>query len=269
MKGPERLAASEDNWVTTVGLAFPGERVVFRGKDLFRECRNARWMELLLLGITGRHFTENQVRLFEAIWIISTSYPDPRIWNNRVASLAGTCRTTAALGIGAGIAVSEASIYGFKPIIWAHDFVTSLRRGAEAGSDMESLVLQALKKYRSLPGYARPLINQDERVVPLLETARELGLSEGVHVGIALEVERILTDKRYRMRMNIAALAAALAADQGLSAREYYHYSIPCFLAGLLPCFIEASARDEGTFLPLPCSRVTYEGRKDRKWGVP
>ena len=46
-----------------------------------------------------------------AIWT-HTSYPDARLWNNRVAALAGTARSTGTLGIAAALAVSEAKIYG-------------------------------------------------------------------------------------------------------------------------------------------------------------
>ena len=43
-----------------------------------------------------------------ALWV-NTSYPDARIWNNRVAALAGSARSTGNLGVSAALAVSEAS----------------------------------------------------------------------------------------------------------------------------------------------------------------
>ncbi|MFK7815408.1 MAG: hypothetical protein AB8B92_03650 [Gammaproteobacteria bacterium] len=81
---------SEICWETDIGFLFPGERVDIRGKDLFSEYSNKPWMELLLFGVTGREFSAEQIQLFEGIWNISTSYPDPRIWNNRVSALAGS-----------------------------------------------------------------------------------------------------------------------------------------------------------------------------------
>src|SRR5919106_230924 len=88
MRGPEQLFESEDHWVTSMGAWFPGERVVLRGKDLFHDLKDLSWMALLLFGITGRIPDERQVRLFEGIWALSTSFPEPRLWNNRVAALA-------------------------------------------------------------------------------------------------------------------------------------------------------------------------------------
>lgn len=266
MSVPNILIESEDNWISMMGLAFAGERVVFRGKDLFGDLREMRWMELFLYGITGRRFTENQIVLFEALWSLSTSYPDPKIWNNRVASLAGTARTTGALGISAAIAVSEATIYGFKPIMGAYDFITKVDNERRLNGEIEKIVLASLHKARTIPGYARPRVNKDERILPLLQRACELGLGDGSHVDTAFAIEQILVSKRYRMRMNVAALAAALAADQGLSSDEYYQFVIPCFIAGMTPCFIEASTRTPGAFLPLRCTRVAYEGVPPRSW---
>lgn len=266
MKGPKELLEREDNWVTRMGLSFGGERVVFRGKDLFHELRDMPWMEFFLYGITGRRFDKNQISLFEAIWVISTSYPDPRIWNNRVAALAGTCRSTGVLGVSSAIAVSEATIYGFKPIIAAHRLITRMRDKWIRGEDLEEAVINEVQKSRSLPGYARPLVREDERIKPLMLRAHELGLGDGEHTAIAFQIENILLMHRYRMHINVAALAAALAADQGLSANEYYRYLIPCFLGGIIPCFIDAFDQAEGTLFPLSCHRVIYEGKNKRTW---
>ncbi len=266
MNGPEKLLAHENHWNTRMGLVFPGERVVFRGKDLFHELKTMRWMELLLFGITGRRFDEKQIRLFEGIWTLSTSYPDPRIWNNRIASLGGTARSTPVLAVGAALSISEAGIYGFKPIVGAYNFIANTRKLIEAGEHIEHIVVNELKMYRSIPGYARPIINSDERITPLYELAEELGFHNGGYTRLAFEVEDVLQKHRYRFRMNVAALAAALAADQGLSSQEYYQYLIPCFLGGIIPCFIDTLNRNEGVFLPLTCERIEYEGKADRLW---
>ena len=136
MKGPEHLLECEDNWITELGLSFPDQgRAVFRGKDLLNDLCDLPWMGLLLYGITGRILSPNQIELFEGIWVLSSSYPDPRLWNNRVASLAGTARSTASLGVGAAIAVSEASIYGGRPVIRSVDFIKRLK--AKVGEERE------------------------------------------------------------------------------------------------------------------------------------
>ena len=266
MKGPTLLLENEDYWRTRMGLVFAGERVVVRGKDLFRELRDMRWMELLLYTITGRRFNERQLRLFEGIWTICTSYPDPRIWNNRVAALAGTARSTGTLALSAATAVSEAGIYGGRPILRAMDFLRRSLKSAQHGHALDSVVRSELQKFRAIPGYARPLVHDDERIRPLIQLAEELDYGNGVYLKHAFKIEEILLTSGYRMKLNIAAVAAALAADQGLSSDEYFRYLLPCFTAGMIACYIDAVDHEEGVLFPVRCTRINYTGRTSRPW---
>lgn len=266
MRGPQQLLESEDHWVTRMGAWFPGKRVVFRGKDLFHELKDLGWMALLLYGITGRIPDEKQVRLFEGMWTLCTSYPDPRLWNNRIVALAGTCRSTTALAIGAASAVSEASIYGRRPDIRAIDFLLRIQEQLNKGADSTELIRIELKKYKGIPGYGRPIIKNDERIEPLMALVNKLGFSEGTYIKLAFAIEQILLQGRWRLPMNIAAVAAALAADQGLSRRQYYQYTILSFSAGMFPCYSDALSKPEGTFFPLRCDRVVYAGNSRRIW---
>lgn len=267
MRGPEQLLSSEGAWVTSMGACFPGQgRVVFRGHDLFRDLADLPWMGLLLFGITGRVPDSAQIRLFEGMWTLCTSYPDPRIWNNRVAALAGTARSTAALGIAAATAVSEASIYGRRPDIRAIDFLYRTRNHLDQGATLTELIREELNKYRVVPGYGRPISQKDERIEPLMALAKELGLASGPYVALAFQIEEVLKNGRFRFRMNIAGLAAALAADQGLSPREFYHYLLLSFSIGMLMCQIDAHEKPEGTLFPLRCAHIAYAGTSARAW---
>ena len=265
MSGPEKLLASEDRWVTRMGAAFGGERVVFRGRDLHVDLKDLSWMELYLYGITGRRFTAAELKVLNAIWVY-TSYPDPRIWNNRVVALAGTARSTGALGVGAAVAVSEASIYGRRPDIRAIDFLLRARQRRDAGEGLGAILEDELRRHRGVPGYGRPITRGDERIPHMLRLLDETDLGRGQYVELAVAVERELRAGRWRMQMNIAALCAAIAADMSLTPREYYLYLIPCFVAGMLPCAIEAAEKPEGAFFPQRCERVAYEGAARRQW---
>lgn len=282
MRGPKTLLGHENRWVTNMGAWFPGERVVFRGKDLFHELKDLPWMGLLLYGITGRIFNEKQIELFEGIWVISTSYPEPRLWNNRVAALAGTARSTVALGVGAAVAVSEAIIYGHRPLLGAMEFLLWTSKRRDAGKELDELIVYKLEKtygddkgrpgsgrnrrVAALPGFGRPVTDSDERITPLLDLAEKVGLNGGAMVQLAFEIEDVLVANGYALRMNVAALMAALAADQGLSPREFYHYVILCFSVGILTCAKDAEEHASGTFFPLPSARICYEGVSKRLW---
>lgn len=266
MKNNEPLLQAENRWVTALGAFFPGERVVYRGKDLFKDLKNKSWMGLYTYGLTGRDFSDEQLILFEKLWMLSVSYPDPRLWNNRVAALAGTARSTEVLGSSAAIAVSEATIYGFRAGLRTIDFLIGTRKNIEQGKKLEDLVAAEIKKNRGIFGYGRPLTRNDERIDPVMAIARELGLADGVHIKLAYAVEEVLKKGRWRLQMNIAAVSAALCADQGLSAKEFYYLYLPSFCAGITPCYIDAADSPEGTFFPLRCETIQYKGPERRNW---
>jgi hypothetical protein len=264
--GPELLRQNVGRLKSRVGACFLGSHVIFRGKDLHAELGDASWMDLHLFGITGRRFSKPQLRLFEALWCY-TSYPDSRIWNNRVAALAGSTRSTGNLAISAALAVSEGAIFGRGIDIRASDFLIRTHAELAAGGELGACVRRELSERRSLAGYGRPISSRpDERLDPILTLARGLGFADGPHVRLAHDVERFLLESRLRMRMNYGALAAALTADLGLSAREHYFFGHATFLAGIPPCYLDASERPANTLLPLPCGGVAYRGVSKRSW---
>ena len=63
------LEQYEDNWETSMGGWFPGEKVILRGKNVLTELNNDRWLEYLLFGITGKR-SPRIARLIEGMWLI-------------------------------------------------------------------------------------------------------------------------------------------------------------------------------------------------------
>ena len=265
MNGPSKLLEMENNWTTTMGAWFAGERVVFRGQDLHVDLKDMDWMELYVYGITGRRFSKNQLKILNAIWT-STSYPEPRLWNNRVTALAGTARSTPTLALSAGMALSEASIYGHRPNVHAIDFLFRTREAIDQGADLLDLIKKELRERRVIGGYGRPLFRSDERIPHMVSLIKEMGVDQGSYVSLAFDIEKILLEGRWRFQMNITGLDAALAADMGFSVREYHLFVTPAFIAGMPPCFQDANEKPEGTFFPIRCSRIQYEGLDRRKW---
>lgn len=256
----------ESQWITEMGAWFPGEKVIFRDHDLFEELNEKNWLELMLFGITNKKFNENQIALFNAMWVICTSYPDPRIWNNRITALAGTARSTCSLAISAATAVSEATIYGRRPDIRAIDFFIKTQQKLDNAEVLNNIVTNEIRKYRGIAGYGRPVINVDERIEPLIKKVTALGFSQGKFLRLAFEVEDTLKVSPWPLVMNVGALLAALSADQGLTPREHYAFMTLCFSAGMFPCFIDAENKPEGSFFPLRCDIIKYEGKPIRKW---
>ena len=265
-QGPEMLARCEDNWVTAMGAWFPEGRVVLRGKDVLNDLGHRRWMEFFVYAITGRE-SPSLARLIEGIWALSSSYPDPRIWNNRVAALAGSVRSTGALAAAAANAVSEASVYGLRTSRGALDFLYRVDKGLRRGRKLEAIVRDELKHYRVVYGYGRPLVAVDERIGPLLKFAESLGLHEGRFIRLALDIDEYFKSSKYRYRINVSALAAAFGGDQDLTPDEFYWLATLSFSGGIFPCYIDTRNKNEGSFFPMSTTRIDYRGAEKRCWG--
>ncbi|MBS4099493.1 MAG: hypothetical protein KGZ83_22035 [Sulfuricella sp.] len=265
MNGPDLLTAHAGTLRTKVGACWPGSRAVFRGHDLHQDLRNSDWMDLYIFGITGRRFSPEQIKLLHGIWV-TTSYPDTRIWNNRVAGLAGNARSTPVLGLSAALAVSEARIYGGGPGLRAIDFF--LRAGTAVGSGgnlREFIGTELASGY--IYGFGRPIDSRDERLPWLGELAESLGMGNGLHFKLAFAVEKMLLDMgKPNLLMNFAGMTAALGADLGFTPREFHLFRFPLFLAGMPPCWREAAEKPEGTLFPTPCADIAYEGVAKRRW---
>jgi hypothetical protein len=223
------------------------------------------WIDLYAFGVTGRRLTPEQLRLMHGFWTY-TSYPDARLWNNRVAALAGSVRSSVYLGLAGALAISEASIFGGGVFARCLDFFIDTRRRVEAGDDLNDCLRDELDAHRSIGGYGRPIHNGDERNQHLLALAASLGLDQGPYLRLAFAVEDALLAGRWRMKMNYAALVAALGLDVGFTKSEFCVVMFPTFLAGMPPGFVEAKERPEGALFSLSCRDISYEGKSRRPW---
>ena len=266
MPGSNPLKEYENSWHTKMGAWFPGERVVYRGKELLSDFSDKSWTSLVFYGISGREFSADELKMLESMMIYGSSFPDPRLWNNRIAALAGTARSTATLGIAAANAVTEAKVFGHRPILKAYDFLAQGVESIQQGVNTQEFVFAWMKKERCVPGFGRPVVEIDERIPPLLKVAESLGFANGDHVRFAFETEKILINSRYKLGMNAAALVSALAADMGVSMRDFYMFSWLSFLGGMFPCYVDALEKPEGSFFPFSCERISYKGQGRRTW---
>jgi len=264
MSGPEMLAANAELLRTRVGACWPGTRAVFRGQDLHQDLDGIGWMGLYVFGITGRRFAANELKVLEGIWTM-TSYPDTRLWNNRVAALAANARSASVLGLSAAIASTEAGVFGGGPGLQSIDFFLRAGEKLRAGETVEAIVSTELAERRIL-GFGRPINATDERLPPLMRLVEREGLDQGLHYRMAFEVEQALLRRKPFLKLNFAGLTAALAADLGFTARQYQLYNILKTLAGMPPCIVEAAEKPEGTLMPMSCENVTYGGPAPRSW---
>ena len=41
---------------------------------------------------------------------------------------------------------------------------------------------------------------------------------------------------------------------------------VVCFYVGQLACYIESDTKPDGSFFPIRCNKVSYEGHDSREW---
>lgn len=270
MNKTPNLEDFEDNWQTSMGgwLFEDDFRVMLRGKEVFKDCNDWSWMKYILYGITGRELKDNELKLFEAMWVITGSYPEPRLWPNRIASFAGTTRSTALLGVVGGSALTEAKVYGHRAGIKAISYLTRIKQKLERGKTLSNIIKE--EGLKNCFGFGRPIYAKvDERIKPMMAAAKKYGLDQGDYIQLAFQVEKELGNvykNRVPLNMNIAAVITALAADMGLTARQFYIFTTVFFSGGMYPCYLDALNHKEGTFLPLRCNRIAYSGKPIRQY---
>lgn len=250
---------------TSVGAAYPGYRAVFRGRDIHQEVMwDTGWVQLTAQA-AGVELTAAQARLMETFWV-NSSYPDARIWNNRVAALVGSMRGTPVMALAAANAVSEALIYGRRNEYRAVAFFRRTREALDAGGTLDDALAAHQREHGNLPGYGRPLHNGDERIAPMMRAAEAAGLHDGPHVRLAFAIEEHLLADGRPLRMNAGALVSAFGADFGFTPRQWALMMFPTFTAGMTPCYLEALERPIGAVFAARVNQVDYEGPAPRRW---
>lgn len=254
--------------IKTHSACFPGQRVVFRGHDLHQsDLMQLDWIGLHVYGITGQTLTPSQQKVVNHVWTI-TSYPDARLWNNRVAALAGTTRSTGSLGVSAAIACTEAVNFGLQPMIHAADFLVRAQRALDEGQTLESIVKKELDTHKHLGGYGRPVatLQQDERISVLINYMKNVGVEPGRYFLLAFDIEKVLIGMGKKLNANYAAIVMAPLLDFGLTPHQSYLCMLSFLEAGMTPCYEEALQRPAGATFVLRCASVAYDGKPARTW---
>jgi citrate synthase len=218
----------------------------------------ASYMQVVVLNATGRLPSKALADWIEAVHIC-LSWPDPRIWCNRIGALAGSSRTSGVAASCLGVLAAESTSYGIKPLINGVEFI---EHAYTQGTPVDDFITAETKKHGGKPnlmGYARPIAKGDERIPAMEKVTKKLGFSVGEHLSLAYKIERILHD-RYDESMNINGYVSAFLADQNFSAIEVYRIFSAVVLSGVTACYADTADRLEGSFAPLKTSDVIYKG---------
>ena len=266
MNKVRELLKAEVRWDSSVGACYPGRGAEFRGFDMFKKFRNSNWLGMFYFATTGKELNKNSEVFLNGIYSMCFSYPDSRIWNNGVAALAGTSRSTMQLGVCSASAVSEATFYGGPPVMKSLDFFLRARSLKDSGSTLEEIEQLEKDRNKFIYGYGRPVVSEDERVKPAVDLLKELDLFDREYIQFALQFEKYLKKKNDEIGLNIGGIFAAFCADEGMSPNQLYSIMVVCFSVGMVACYIDTLDKPEGHYFPLQCQSIKYSGQETRKW---
>jgi len=245
---------------------FPGDGVYSHGYSMLDELvGKATYFQILILNATGRLVDRPLADWVEAVYGC-LSWPDPRIWCNQIGALAGTARASVIAGTTMGILATDSRAYGVLPLIEGVRFIQDALITHKAGASAQDIVKNATKARGGKPfivGYIRPIAKGDERLEVMEQVTSDLSLKEGEHLGLAYAIEKILLEK-YDEGMNINGYVSAFLSDQDFTADEIYRIFTTLVASGVTACYLDTYAKPPGTFLPLRCDDINYQGAPER-----
>jgi len=256
----DRIVSKSGEWIIGGGSTLHSYNIQ---QDLVQ---NASWMQCMLLSVTGKLYPTNIATFVEALFVV-TGYPDPRLWCNRVGALAGSSQCSAAASIATSISSAEGMVYGGQAIYKSSIFLQKAHSQLfDNGGDALSLFVDDyLSQKKTIFGFGRPLTNTEERIHPIIEKALSLGLNEGRYCLVAKNIESYLQARSKNIILNFGGYIAAWLLDLGFKSVQIYHIQTLLFYNGMVPCYIEAFENEPGTFLPIACEDILYEGVEERE----
>jgi hypothetical protein len=245
---------------------FAGKGVFNHGYDMMRDLvGQVSYMQVILLNATGRLPSREFANWTEAAFIC-LSWPDPRIWCNQIGALAGTVSTSALSATVAGILSTDSKSYGSKPISEGVKFIQAARKKQQQGYTVSEIIEMECSHPGGKPmmmGYSRPLAKGDERLEAMERTAVALGFKIGEHLSLAYEIEEYL-QKHYNESMNINGYVAAFVSDHNYTPEEAYRVGVCIAASGITACYCDTKDKPAGTFLPMQCDDIEYQGKEPR-----
>lgn len=219
------------------------------------------YFQVMLLNVTGKMHSKQLCEWLEASYICM-SWPDPRIWCNQIAALAGSNRTTPAAAVLAGTLASDSSMYGPGSLPKCMDVCQLLDRFEHDFQQVLDYYTDAQGK-AVVPGFSRPIAKGDERVVAMRKLSRELGFRKGPHETLAENFENWLYNA-YDESINIGGYTAAFLLDRGFTKEEVYRFASTRVTAGVQACYAEYFDQPAGAYLPMAVQDINYTGPKKR-----
>ena len=238
--------------------------IVVRGRNLAQELiGRISFTDHFWLLLTGTMPTPAQRRILDATLVAIAEHglvPSVQVSRMTLAAAPEALQGAVAAGIlGCGSVVlgSSEAAGQFYAAIAAH-----VAAGAAAKDAAKTVIVEYRAARRPIPGYGHPQHKDlDPRVRSLFAVAAEVG-SEGVHIGIAKQVEQVLPDLIGKpLRLNVSGAIPAVLLDAGYPLGALKGVPILARTAGLIAHLLEEQARPIGFVLShAGAAAIDYDG---------
>ncbi len=239
--------------------------ILVRGRNLTQELiGQIGFTDHFWLLLTGTLPTTAQRRILDATLVAIAEHGlVPSVQASRMTLAAAPESLQGA--VAAGILGCGSVVLGSSEA--AGQFLAAIAAQIAAGAAPKQAATAAILEYRAarrtIPGYGHPLHKgSDPRAGRLFGVAAEVG-SAGMHIDIALEVERLLPDLvGKQLRLNVSGAIPAVLLDAGYPLGALKGVPILARTAGLIAHLLEEQARPIGFVLShAGAAAIDYDGQ--------
>ena len=244
-----------------------GKGIMTHGYSLLDDIHGKCSMfQVMVMNVTGKLPERRLADFVEGLYICS-SWPDPRIWCNKIgvfSALTGTSSTTA---IAAGGLAGNSKIYGAGSGLSIGPFIDKAYQHIVInGESVEDFVEKYayINEQLNAPGFARPLAKGDERVPAMRRLAKDLGFEDGPYIKMVNDIETYLNNKAGE-GLNLSGYFTAFMKDQGFNINQIMGISAFAVTGGVYAAYFEYIDQPPHNFLPLRVDDIEYVGPPPRE----
>jgi citrate synthase len=254
------IYARKGGWEIGKGIMTHGYSLL---DDIHGKCS---MFQLMIMNVTGKLPEKRLADMLEGFFICM-SWPDPRIWCNKMGVFSAQTKSFVTAAIAAGGLAGDSKIYGpgsgrtVGPFMrLAHQSI--VEKKISVGEFIQLHGYRRGKLYA--PGFARPLARGDERVPAMRELAERLGYQNGEYMEMANKIEAYLEEKEGES-LNLAGYFAAFMMDQGFTDEQIMGVTAISVTGGVYAAYFEYVDQSPNTFLPLKVTDIEYIGPATRE----
>ena len=249
------IFAKKGGWRIGTGIETHGYSLL---DDILGKCS---LFQVMIMNVTGRLPERRLADLVEGLFICS-SWPDARIWCNKMGAFSAATRTSPTAAVAAGGLAGDSRLYGSGTGRAINDFAELANfHVRKQGMPVADFVDRYAYKNGKLqaPGFARPLAKGDERIPALRNYASSLGFEPGPYEDLANRIEDCLS-QRDGEGMNSAGYFVCFMKDRGFSVEHIMGIAAWSIATGVYASYFEYIDQDPDVFLPLKVADIDYIG---------